>query len=91
MKRLIFPVLAAGLAGAMLPLSGSPAEAAPADDFGYSSPTAATPVRIEIYEPTIPIPATPQAEATLRQILERQRVNAAATATQAPRLVAALA
>ena len=33
----------------------------------------------------------PQAEATLRQILERQRVNAAATATQAPRLVAALA
>lgn len=33
----------------------------------------------------------PQAEATLRQILERQRVNAAATATQAPRLAAALA
>jgi puromycin-sensitive aminopeptidase len=33
----------------------------------------------------------PQAEATLRQILERQQVNAAATAEQAPRLAAALA
>ncbi|MEY2974737.1 MAG: hypothetical protein RIR49_1157 [Actinomycetota bacterium] len=33
----------------------------------------------------------PQAEATLRQILERQQVNATATAEQAPRLAVALA
>ena len=33
---------------------------------GYSSSGVATPVKIEIFEPTIPIPATPQLEVELR-------------------------
>lgn len=67
-RRLALPVVATGLVALALPLTGgAPAvAAASADDggksFGYSAQTTATPVFVEIYEPTIPIPATPQAE-----------------------------
>lgn len=63
-RRYVVPALAAGLAAMALPLAGSsPAVAADGGaDFGYSALTVATPVYVEIYEPTIPIPATPQAE-----------------------------
>ena len=63
MKRILFSLSAAALAGAVLPVSaGAPsATAAPQADYGgYSSVATAAPVRIEVYEPTIPIPATPQ-------------------------------
>ncbi len=61
-KRLAIPALAAGLTALVLPMSaGAPAQAA-ASDFGFSSLTTASPVKIEIFEPTIPIPAEPQAE-----------------------------
>ena len=58
------PVLAAGLAGAALPLGGlAPATADDGAAYsGYSSQAVAAPVRLEIYEPTIPIPTTPQLE-----------------------------
>lgn len=67
-RRLALPVVATGLVALALPLGGgAPAVAveAAADgdkEFGYSALTTATPVYVEIYEPTIPIPATPQAE-----------------------------
>ena len=67
MKRIAYPVVAAALAGSMLPLTG--AAAAGADDggaaaafSGYSSSGVATPVKIEVFEPTIPIPTAPQGE-----------------------------
>lgn len=60
---------ACALLGATLPL-GAAAQAA--DDApagpgfsGFSSSTVAAPVKIEIFEPTIPIPASPQAELSL--------------------------
>jgi hypothetical protein len=59
------PVLATGLVALTLPLAagaGAPAVAAEGGDFGYSALTIAAPVYVEIYEPTIPIPATPQAD-----------------------------
>ncbi len=59
MRRIVLAGLAAGLAGTAAPI---PAYAEPAFG-GYSTEATATPVKIEIYEPTIPIPATPQAEA----------------------------
>ncbi len=62
-RRVVVPALAAGLTALALPVgAGAPAVAAEGTDFGYSSLTVATPVYVEIYEPTIPIPATPQAE-----------------------------
>ena len=51
-----------------LPLAAAPTQAAPpavptaAPSYGYSTAAWGTPVHIEIYEPTIPLPATPQAE-----------------------------
>lgn len=66
--RLAVPTLAAGLAGLALPLAAvGPSVADDGDGdgaapFGYSAQTSAQPVYVEIYEPTIPIPATPQAE-----------------------------
>jgi hypothetical protein len=67
-RRLALPVAAAGLVALALPLTGgAPAAATAAADggagekrFGYSALTSATPVFVELYEPTIPIPATPQ-------------------------------
>ncbi|GAB3249197.1 choice-of-anchor P family protein [Nocardioides dilutus] len=67
-RRLALPVVAAGLVALALPLAGgAPAGAFAAAEegekkFGYSALTTATPVYIEVYEPTIPIPAYPQAE-----------------------------
>lgn len=55
------PALATGLIGLTLPLTTGSAAAADGS-FGYSSLTVAAPVYVEIYEPTIPIPASPQAE-----------------------------
>ncbi|GAB2451574.1 hypothetical protein GCM10027062_35620 [Nocardioides hungaricus] len=65
MKRILLPLSAAALAGTVLPLSASapPASGAPEPGFGgYSAVATAAPVKIELYEPTIPIPATPQFE-----------------------------
>jgi hypothetical protein len=68
-RRVALPVVAAGLVALALPLAGgapaaatAAAEGDPAGDkkFGYSALTTATPVFVEFYEPTIPIPATPQ-------------------------------
>ena len=64
MKRLVFPFLAAGLAALALPWSSASAGAEPAFS-GYNSSAWAAPVKIEFYEPTIPIPADPQFEVEL--------------------------
>jgi hypothetical protein len=62
-RRYLVPVSAAALAGAVLPVTASAPAASAADGFGgYSSVASAAPVRIEFYEPTIPIPANPQLE-----------------------------
>jgi hypothetical protein len=61
------PLAAAALVGAMLPLgpaAGAPAEEEPAFS-GFSSEVWGSPVEIELYEPTIPIPSTPQFELLL--------------------------
>lgn len=69
-RRFTLPVVAAGLVALALPLTGgAPAVASAAAEegerkFGYSALTTATPVYVEIYEPTIPIPATPQFDAS---------------------------
>ena len=68
MRRTLVPLAAAAIAGAMLPVSTG--GAAHAEDgggtdpafSGFSASAWSTPVRLEIYEPTIPIPATPQME-----------------------------
>jgi hypothetical protein len=64
LRRPIFAVAAGALVGAVLPVSASaPAEGADKPAFsGFSAVASAAPVKIEIYEPTIPIPATPQLE-----------------------------
>ncbi|MFA6576829.1 MAG: hypothetical protein WCS84_15515, partial [Nocardioides sp.] len=68
---LALPLFSSALVGAMLPLtSGSAAaqsfgQAAPAEDpafSGFSGEVWGAPIEIELYEPSIPIPATPQAE-----------------------------
>lgn len=56
---------ASAVVGAMLPLgAAAPAHAAAGDPpyTGFSTLAQAAPVHVEIYEPTIPIPAAPQAE-----------------------------
>ena len=45
--------------------TGSLVRAADPEFAGYAATTTATPVRVEIFEPTIPIPASPQAELNL--------------------------
>ena len=51
------------LVGLVLPVTtAAPAAAEEAPYTGFSTESTATPVRVEIYEPTIPIPSTPQAE-----------------------------
>ena len=64
MKRLFLALSAGALAGAVLPVSASaPADGADKPAFsGFSAVASAAPVKVEIYEPTIPIPATPQLE-----------------------------
>jgi len=54
---------ATALVGLVLPVTtAAPAGADEAPYTGFSTESTATPVRVEIYEPTIPIPASPQAE-----------------------------
>ena len=75
-RRLALPLAAAAVVGAMLPLGVAPAQAPrrspartaarPKPASPATRPTAAgSPVKIEIYEPTIPIPAIPQAELSI--------------------------
>jgi hypothetical protein len=65
MKRSALSLAAAALAGTVLPWStATPAQAEEEPAFtGFSTTAWAAPVRLEIYEPTIPLPASPQAEA----------------------------
>ncbi|WP_395657380.1 choice-of-anchor P family protein [Nocardioides sp.] len=79
MKRYLVPISAAALVGLSLPfcMGAIPASAQSAADHragkagsgpgfsGYSAAAVAAPVRIEIYEPTIPIPSEPQLEVEL--------------------------
>jgi hypothetical protein len=67
LRRPFFALAAAALVGAVLPVSaGAPAAGADKPAFsGFSSTAWAAPVKVEIYEPTIPIPATPQLELEL--------------------------
>lgn len=73
--RTVFPFLAAGLVAAVLPLGATTATAVPASaglsggvsakegvDFGFATEGWASPLQLEIFEPTIPLPASPQAE-----------------------------
>lgn len=66
-KSWVLACLAAGLAGTAAPIPG--ANAAPGGGEpafgGYSAEAVATPLKIEIYEPVLPIPAEPQAEVEL--------------------------
>src|SRR3954469_9219418 len=63
MKRILIPISAAALAGIVLPVSaGAPAASAADQAFGDSSVARGSPVKMEFYEPTIPIPANPQFE-----------------------------
>ena len=55
-----------GSAAPAAPSAAAPTVRAADPEFaGYAATTTATPVRVEIYEPTIPIPASPQAELNL--------------------------
>lgn len=47
------------------PVTAASVRAADPEFAGYASTTTATPVRLEIFEPTIPIPAKPEAEFNL--------------------------
>lgn len=63
MRSPVIPLLATGLVAAVLPWGAAPAHAEEKKPFsGYSTAAHATPVKLEIYEPTIPVPATPQLE-----------------------------
>ena len=70
---LALPVTTGSAAPAAAPAAAAPVStdvagavrAADPEFAGYAATTSATPVRIEIYEPTIPIPASPQAELNL--------------------------
>lgn len=66
-RRVPAGLAATALVALSLPLAAAPTQAAPglptaAPEFGYSTAAWGTPVHLEIYEPTIPLPATPQAE-----------------------------
>lgn len=58
-RSLALAALAAGLVGTAAPIPAAQAEPA---FGGYSSEAVATPLKIEIYEPVVPIPAEPQLE-----------------------------
>ena len=68
-SRFLVPLGAAAVVGAMLPISPGLASSSSAADkpafSGYSADAWAAPVKIELYEPTIPIPADPQLEVEL--------------------------
>lgn len=61
--RITRSLAAAGLVALVLPFSaGAPAVAEDAAYSGFRTEVTATPLHIEIYEPTVPIPASPQFE-----------------------------
>ncbi len=65
MKRAAMVTLAAGLAALTLPASQATASTPSSDKTsigGFAARSIATPIRVEIYEHMIPIPAEPQAE-----------------------------
>jgi hypothetical protein len=68
-QRFARSLAASAVVGVMLPVAAAaPAHAGDKQDpayAGFSTHAVATPVRLEIYEPTIPIPASPQAEVEL--------------------------
>ena len=65
MVSLALPVTT-GSAAPAAPSAAAPTVRTADPEFaGYAATTTATPVRVEIYEPTIPIPASPQAELNL--------------------------
>lgn len=71
--RLAIPLAAAALVGAGLPITAGPTASAAGDGddagtaaySGYSATAWAAPIKIAIFEPTIPIPAKPQLEIEL--------------------------
>ncbi len=67
LRSTLYAVVAAGLVGAVVPAAPAQAYVVPAKPAfgGYTTTSSATPLKIEVYEPTIPVPATPQAEASL--------------------------
>ena len=94
MKPALRPIVAAGLVATSLSLTagsawadGSSPSSSPTSPptptgtsafSGYSSTGIATPVKIEIFEPTIPVPTVPQAELDLGYA----KVKAASTSTK---------
>jgi hypothetical protein len=64
---MVLAVLAAGLVGTVTPAVPAQAQVVPAKPSfgGFSASSTATPLKLEVYEPTIPIPASPQAELSL--------------------------
>lgn len=65
-QRVTRSLAAAALVGLVLPIStAAPAGAEDEAYSGFSTESSAAPIRIEIYEPTIPIPASPQGEVEL--------------------------
>ncbi|WP_235738597.1 choice-of-anchor P family protein [Nocardioides alcanivorans] len=72
MRTTVRALAATAVVGVLLPWGvGGPAladdttpavEETPAVDFGYSARAWSTPVHVEVYEPSLPIPATPQLE-----------------------------
>ncbi len=72
MRRIFYSLGAAALAGTAVSLVGGPVPASTAAAAGaeggfggYTASATAAPVTVELYEPTIPIPATPQLELAL--------------------------
>jgi len=62
LKRLAVPVACTGLAVFVLPWGGTAQADSGQAYSGYVSMATATPLRIDIYEPTIPVPSTPEIE-----------------------------
>lgn len=63
MKRILVPLVAAGVAASSLSYTAGSARAEGSKAFsGYSSTGVATPIKIEVFEPTIPMPTVPQGE-----------------------------
>jgi hypothetical protein len=66
-RALACGLLAVGLGGAAVPLLGAPSASAAAKPAfsGFSTSAVATPLEVDVYEPTIPLPAEPQLELEL--------------------------
>jgi hypothetical protein len=81
MRTLVIPFVAAGVAATSLSLA-APAAADPGDAYsGYSSSGIATPIKVEVFEPTIPLPTVPQGEFDLGYA--KVKANSAGTSGRA--------